>query len=300
MRGRTFSNQATQHIYQRTKDHGVWFYTTLDRLVYYSLAACKAKKYRVQVLAASIMYTHLHQTVRACCLEDLRAYLQDTNSCFGRLYNYEYHRKGQLFDDDPGRSQKNSSKEQRSNLIYVYNNHVEKGLCSRAVEERWSFLAFAVCDNPFSKAIDRKRLSKPLSMSMKLVDRRVGRLKALEYQDLHRIQKRLTEEEWEQFVDYAITKYAWIDYDGAVSLFGGLKEMILAIDSTTGGEYDIREDYSRLKDTGYRDMIAWLEREHRLSGLFALSDEERMELLMECRRQLASHPDHLRRMFHVE
>lgn len=298
MRRRGFSSQATHHIYQRCASHGVLFYTVEDRLVYYTLAACKAKKHGIIVSAAALMYTHIHQSVHAPSLNALRAYLHDTGSSFSRLYNHHYGRHGRLFEKDPGRSQKYSSKDKRSNLAYVYNNHVEKGLCARAVEERWSLIAYACSTHPFSEKIVKRKASKALLKAIRLVNRRAEALKAMEYCDLEKVFDQLVGEEREQFIDYVISRYAWIDYSYAVAHFDSLSAMIIALDTMTGGEYEIREDYTKLKDTGYQELIQMAEKTGLLKDVFRMSTEEKIDAAYLLDRMTRAHPDHLRRFFH--
>jgi len=295
-----FSSNATQHIYQRCKDHGVVFYTTEDRIVYYTLAACKAKKYGISVYATSLMFTHLHQSISAGSLAALRSYLQDTNSAFSRLYNHHYKRSGKLFEKEPGRSQKLSSKDKRSNIIYVFNNHVEKGLCSRAVDERWSFLAYAFSNNPFSEPICLKSASRQLIRYLRLVDRRVSRLKAIEYCDLEKIFKVLSETEQEQFIDYVISRYALIDFSQAIRHFGSLETMMIAIESTTGGEYEIKEDYTKLKDTGYIELLDIARTEGFLDDVYSMNSEEKAGKIVAILSRCNISVDHLRRFFHKD
>lgn len=298
-----------QHIYQRGKDHGVIFYTTEDRLVYYTLAAVNAKKYSIIVPAASIMFTHLHQSVIAASLENIRAYLHDTGTSFTRLYNNRYKRKGKLFERLPGRAQKFGAKDKRSNLIYVYNNHVEKGLCRQASEERWSFLAYAASDHPFSKPIMLSKASSSIRKALHLIDRRIAKQKGLEYTDLDKVTASLTEEEIEQFIDYVISRYALIDFGYATAFFGTLDNMILAINSTTGGEYEINEDYTRYKDTAYIELCKMLTDKEiatrcglpsaDIGRIYNLSDEELSDILSHTSRYCRSVTrDHIHRFFH--
>lgn len=300
MKGKGFSKRAIQHIYMRCKDRGVLFYTIQDRLVYYTLAAVKAKKHGIKVYAASLMFTHIHQSVSADSIDSLRNYIHDTNTSFSRLYNKHYNRTGTLFERRPGHSQKITSKEKRSNIIYVFNNHVEKGICKTAISERWSFLAYGSSDHPFSHELNRDRCSKSLKRYLNLIDRRINRLKGLEYCDLDRAFAILSSEEKEQMVDYIISGYSLIDFSIAIPHFGSFQSMITAIDSTTGGEYEIQEDYTKLKDTGYVDLIRQAESEGYLPKLYSLSNKERMEKVVFYSQFLSSHSDHLRRFFHYD
>lgn len=291
---------ALQHIYQRAIDRGVIFYTIEDRLVYYTLAASYAKRHNVKVYSASVMFTHLHQVVRSPSLSVLRAYLRDINSSFSRLYNSHYGRVGRLFEKPPGISQKENSKAGRTSLIYVFNNHVEKRLCKRAVDERWSLLSYALSDHPFSETVDFKNASKTLVKAIRLVDRRIRKLKGLEYVDLDKILPNLNMTEHEQFIDYVIYRYAWIDFDAAASLFNDIDKMIMAIDSSTGSEYGIKEEYSSLSDKPYLELTDIARSKGVLGKIYRLSPYEKASLIMATGRITSAHRYHLCKFFHEE
>lgn len=295
---KSFRPKSIQHVYQRSLDRGVLFYTVADRLVYYTLAAVKSKKHNVRVYAAALMFTHIHQSLAPYSLDDLLWYLHDLDTSFVRLYNARYHRTGRLFDQRTGRSQKLSLKEKRTNLIYVYNNHVEKGLCRHAVDERWSLLAYAMSDHPFSPEM-KKPVSRHLSRALKLVDRRVEAGKALEYCDLDGIFSRLDRTELQQFIDYVISRYRLVDFEGAAAHFGSLENLIAAADATTGGEYDIREDYSKDRDTGYAILARNAAANGYLRDIFVLSDEARLEAAEMSVRLAGVSLDQIRRFFRL-
>lgn len=295
---RAFSTSAAQHIYQRSIDHGVIFYSLEDRIVYYTISATKAKIRNVRLAAASIMFTHTHQSLYANSLRDIDGYLHDIGTSFSRAYNCRYGRTGRLVERRPGRSQKKRDKDKRSNLIYVYNNHVEKGLCKSALEERWSFLAYAFSNHPFSEEINIKRISKPLRRFLKLVDRRVERNQPLKYSDLDRIMPMLSNVEQEQFVDYVIKKYSWIDFNLAVKEFKDIQSMLTAVESSTGSEYDINEDYSPDKDWVYLDLVRIAEKNTFIREIYKMTKQEKLKLLNSLNRKTSATKDQLGKFLH--
>ena len=292
-----FSPSSVQHIYQRAIDKGVIFYTLEDRMVYYTLAAVKAKRHSIRVVAASIMFTHMHQSVIAPSSETLRSYLHDTDTSFTRLYNFRYKRHGRLFEKPPGRSQKRSPKEQRANLAYVYNNHVEKKICRRATGERWSLLAYSDTENPFSKA-DAKTCSSSLMKAMRLVNRRVKKNTPLEYVDLDRIRHAMSHDEYECFIDYAISRYGWIDYSFGDNLFGSHDKMLTALDSMAGSEYEIREVYTNKPDTVYNELVYTLSKLNLLSEIYAVTTEKRTDLMLFALKIPGISPSQVEAFFH--
>lgn len=288
------------HVYQRALDKGVIFYTVEDRLVYYTLAAVKAKRHHIRVYAGSIMFTHAHHSVEAASWDPVANYLRDTGSSFVRLYNKRHSRKGQFLERHPGHDPKYSSKDKKSNLIYVFNNHVEKKLCKRALDERWSLLAYAFSDHPFSAEIDFQRASRVLLKAVRLVNRRVRKLQGLEYRDLDKILPNLKEEEREQFIDYVISRYAWIDFSGLVKMFGSLESSIIAIDSTTGGEYNVKEDFTHFPDMPYLELINLAESRNLLTRIFSMNPSEKANIILWARRYTSANNLHLSKFFHEE
>lgn len=300
MKRNGFQTGAVHHIYQRFKDKGVLFYDLQDRLVYYTLAATASKKFQTTVSAASLMFTHIHQCCEAGSKKALTEYLRTTDSSFARLYNFRYRRGGHLFDRPVGHSCKLTAKEKRSALIYVFNNHVEKGLCREAIEERWSFIAYAFSSHPFSEEINKKKASGALLKALRLIDRRISKNKALEYADIDRILPKLNEMETEQFVDYVISHYAWIDFPRTVSRFQSLDALIVALNSTTGSEYGIKEDFTREKDTGYVSLLEYARRKGILNRIFTMSGSEKLEFIINARHETQARDSQLKRLLHYD
>lgn len=294
------SQNGLYHLYLRARDKGVIFYTLEDRLVYYTVCAVKAKECDVRIAAAAIMFSHIHLSARTEAERNIRTFLQKTGTSFSRLYNSRYERTGRLFDRGPGQSYKTSTKEQRTNIIYVFNNHVEKGLCRTASAERWSFLAYADCANPFSIPYDKKQSSKEFLKACRLVDRRVKKLKPMEYCDFDIIFPRLAETEKNQFVDYVITKYGLIDFSVAVTLFGSIDALRLAAESTTGGEYDIREEYTRQSDNAYVELVHFASMSGFVKKIYTMGTAEKLKWIEECVRRTSASFAQLRKFFHEQ
>ena len=90
-------------------------------------------------------------------------------------YNSAHDRKGPLFEDRSGSSVKKGIKLLRSAISYLYNNPVEKMLCSRAQDYR------------FSNKIIRKEASSKLRRIIKEIDYEPGRGMYLSYPQLRRM-----------------------------------------------------------------------------------------------------------------
>lgn len=298
VRRKTFIPDAIQHIYQGAEDCGVIFYLDEDRLVYLTTAAVKKRKYGVKVCAAAIMFTHIHQSAIARSLKLLRKYLQDTNSTMSRAYNIRHSRIGRLFGKPPGIAQKRSWKEKKGNIIYVFNNHVEKKICTSAVSERWSLLAYAFSDHPFSEPIMSP--SRLLARALRLVDRRVKKGLPLKYSDLHNVLPKLDNVEREQYIDYVICHYRFLDYDVAVSYFKDYESMVLAVDSMEGGEFNIKEDYYNASDKPFKELVEWFRRNSEAVSPYALTDSEKLNLIVRAKMETSARDCHLRRFFHMD
>lgn len=287
------------HVYIRVDDLGMLFYREEDRLVYYTICATIAKRYNVKVLAAALMFTHIHLTILVEERENLSDFLRDVGSIFVRTYNWRYSRKGKLLDENPGKAEKESLKKIRSNIIYVFNNHIEKGLCSKATKHRWSFLAYAEKKFPFSDSIG-KNASRKLLCAIRLVDRHVMKNKFLEYQRIDVLLKKLNTSEREQFFDYVIQAYSLIDFSMAASYFKDIPSMILATESTTGSEYDMKEEYIRLSDIPYTELLKFAEENGFLSRIYTMNSEERLYWIEQARHQTSAKLHHLKKFFHYE
>lgn len=289
---------AIQHIYHRAQDKGVIFYIDEDRIVYYTTAAAVKRKYDLTIYASSLMFTHVHHSVKCRSLRILRKFLQDLDSIFARAYNKEHKREGQLFCNQPGISQKASWKAKKSNIIYVFNNHVEKKICTSAVQERWSLLAYAMSEHPFSAPIVSPSAS--LIRAIHLVDRRVSSNLPLKYRDLHKILPSLDNIEKEQFFDYVIVKFALIDYESASEYFQDFDSMMTAVNSVEGGEWNLKEDYYNAPDIQFLELTTWFSANSKHKSPYSLSSLEKMELIVRAKHETSALDCHLERFFHMK
>lgn len=289
---------AIQHIYQRALDKGVIFYTDEDRIVYYTTAAAVKRKYDITVCASSLMFTHMHHSVKCRSLRILRKFLQDLDSTFARAYNKEHKREGQLFCNQPGISQKASWKAKKTNIIYVFNNHVEKKICTSAVQERWSLLAYAMSEHPFSEPIVSP--SAGLKRAIHLVNRRVSSNLPLKYKDLHKILPSLDNIENEQFIDYVIVKFALIDYVSASEYFQDFDSMMTAVNSVEGGEWNLKEDYYNAPDTQFLELTKWFSANSNQKSPHSLSAPKKWDMIMRAKYETSALDCHLERFFHLK
>lgn len=74
--------------------------------------------------------------------------------------------------------------------------------------------------------------------------------------------------------------------------------MISAINTTTGGEYDISEDYTTDKDTGYLELINVMKGRCPVSDIFNMSGIDQMGTFMYARQRTAASDAQIRKFLH--
>lgn len=183
-------------------------------------------------------------------------------------YNSAHDRIGPLFEERFGSSVKSGIKLLRSAISYLNNNQVEKMICSRAQDYR------------FSNKIIRRETSGQLRRIIKEIGYEAGRGMYLSYPQLRRLLSGLAEEERNQGIDYIISRYSVIRYDLLEGCYGGHDNMLMAINSNAGSEYEINEVKYVKSDREYREQIRYV-REHgfkHAGDVISLSDDEKFDL----------------------
>ena len=66
---------------------------------------------------------------------------------------------------------------------------------------------------------------------------------------------KLSRTECNQLTDFIISTYSVIDYEESLNHFGSYESMLLAIHSTTGSEYDLKEHFNGKRDDVYAKLI---------------------------------------------
>lgn len=255
VRKRRIIENAFQHIYQNTCRGVLLFYDNLDRLVYYTAFSVTARKYQAQVLAISLMYDHTHSSVRLDNPARMGDFVRDYTSVYAMEFNRDIGRHGPLFRCAYGNSPKSGAKKIRTNVTYIDNNAVEKKLFERADQDRWNMIAFLNSPHPFSEKIDRSHASRKLLRSLKRVEAFSKANAFLSYRILRSLFDGLTEKEKEQLTDFIIYTYLPIDKEKRMLLYGDYQTMLIAINSNTGNEYDLKEDFDNEPHTIYRDHL---------------------------------------------
>ena len=301
-RKRSFQKNVLNHCYQRTADGGVFFYSNLDYLVWFTIVCTTSRKRKVRILAMCPMPDHTHFSIEAASSTELSAFMRDYSSLFALEHNKVCHWKGPLFETPFGSAPKYSDKKVRTNLIYVWNNPPERKLARKAEEYRWTFLAYAVSDHPFSRKLVIRDSRWPVQKAVKEVKTQFKAGKHLSYAMLKRLYGPLTTEEKQQLTDYIISTFNVIDYKEAISYFGRYQDLLLAVHSTTGSEYDIKETFVGKTDKDYSAMVQILMRERPLRDIhdiLALSNEEKYELFLLLRRHSYATCEQIAKFLHL-
>lgn len=298
---RNVSPQSFQHVYKICVDGGVVFYRTVDHLVYYTIESVMSMRYKIPVLARCQMFNHTHKLCAPVDPQQLADCESNINIAFSREYNKEYGRTGRLFRGPFGSAPKWTDKDRKSALLYILNNPVEKKLCRRAVEERWTFLAYYQQDYPFSKKPVLSKARWALRNAMKIVESEFKGGRYLRYALLNRLFETLIPEEQEQLTDYIIQLYFCFDREACCQLFESLQQMAAAADVSKGKEFDVGEEFDPSSDVPYREMGQIAMRYHMQGpGLFKLSDSRRERLATYFRQRTAASEVQIARFLHLK
>lgn len=256
MRGRKrkiFPN-TFQHIFQRAVDQGVLFFSDADRLVFLTLMYVYKQKFGITILAVALMFDHFHGLVKAATKEILALFVGTMTGMYAKLFNNDTGRKGPLFRKAYGNATKTGAKKIRTCIAYIFNNSVEKKLFGKAEDDRWNLLAYLLSDHPFSEPIKPRHASRKLLRSMKEADSHFRNNNFLNYSTIRRLFRNLDEKEYQQLMDYIIVLYLPIDKEEVLSYYKSAGDMVLAINSNTGSEYEVDEEYDPESHCDYAAM----------------------------------------------
>lgn len=258
---------VVKHVYNRTRNGGLLFYSVIDCLVYFTLFCSLSRKYDIIVLGLCLMFDHIHILSEIQTHSQITCLMRESSSRYARAFNMSSGMEGQIFDKSFGCAIKVGGKKVRTNIAYLYNNPVEKKLCKKAEEYRWNFLAYRNSTHPFSPAIYMEKARKPLRDALAEVKSARSDDKPLTYNQLYRLIDKLDKTEREQLTDYIISTYNCIDYDAASAYYNSFDDMLIAIHSNTGSEYDIQEISTRGDDRVYKMMTRTLMKEYKMSNV---------------------------------
>jgi REP element-mobilizing transposase RayT len=278
---RKFTPRECMHIYQRTINGFNIFYDREDALVFYTIFSVLAKFYNVRVLALCLMVDHVHSLLSSDVLSNISAFVRHYTSLFVSEYNQSIGRHGPLFHKSFGSAPKVGGKKVRSTVVYIGNSPVEKALCSKAEEYRWNFLAYLENENPFSTYKPTSLFSMKLRRAFAEAKGAHGRNRYLTYGQVIRMFDGLAEDESELLTHYIIRLYLPVDKDMLMSYYASYSDMLNAMCSTAGGEYDIREVFNPGPDVIYEKMESYVHGELHVSPtrrVIAMPMEAKLEI----------------------
>ena len=302
MKSRLIYRDILTHCYQRTADRGILFYTFSDYIVYFTIYCLMARKYNIRVLALCQMPDHIHDSIVSGCKRNISLFKSEVNKRFSRAWNSNISSSGSVFEGPFGSAPKIGDKKARSNLIYVYNNPVERRLVKRAAEYRWNYLAYGHSSHPFSEKLVIRYSSPALQRAVKEVKRVFLAGLPMNYALLKRLFDSLDRMERLQLTDYIISTYNIIEYDSASRFFGGFEDMIRAIDSSTGNEFDLNEIFVGKSDICYRQMTSALLQEQHLKDIHEIltkTKEEKYDLLLLLMKHTSADPKQISKFLHL-
>lgn len=264
------------HIYQRTIEGHLIFYDLEDFLVFYTIFSIVSRYYNITILELCLMVDHIHILISSTSMRQISLFIQHYTSLFVREYNHGIHRTGSFFKKSFGSAPKKNGKKIRSTIVYIGNNPVEKGLCKNAEDYKWNFLSY------MKKGADNiKRVSRKLERRLKEIKQSKERLNYLNYIQLRRMLKGLSSSERETLTDFIIRIYFPFDSHALLSYYDSYEDMLIAMKSSSGNEYDIRETYNPGSDTIYRDMISEIHKEFPdmpVRKITVLPDENKIQI----------------------
>lgn len=300
---RKFFSGVVNHIYQRTIDGSHLFYCVEDCLVFYTMFSVCAKAAEIEPMMLCIMHNHFHCLAKTQSRDKLSNFFDHLTAWYVREYNHHVGRKGKLLKKNFGSAPKWDEKRLRSCIIYIGNNPVEKQFCKRAQDYRWNFIAYAQSANPFSKKIIKSQISYKLSKALKEVDIMQSLNLPLKYAQIIRLTEKLNDTEFEQFTDYVINRYLPFDYDELLSHFKSYDSMLLAMESTTGEEFDIQESRDSFSLESFKEMMRHMEKKmprHTVRKITTLSIDEKIEIYKELQKHTSATGQQICNFLHIK
>ena len=240
----------------------VLFYSVKDILVFYTILYTLKKKYRLKIPGLVCMYNHYHMNIQADSQRTVSDFICEFESTYSREFNRELGISGALFGHAYGLANKIGDKKKRDACAYLYNNPVEKRLCRRAEDYRWNFLAYYRNDHPFSEKLVVRRASTEMKKALAEVKYLFNNGQYVNYTFLKKWFGILDQRETNQLIDQIISKFRVVDYEEAIRLYGSYETMLTAINTNTGSEHDIHEDYSEKSYVPYNKLFRVLTTEY--------------------------------------
>ena len=296
---RRFSADGVIHIYQRTVSGFNLFYSLEDFLVFYTIVSVQARKFGINMLGMCLMIDHTHLLAAAKTFSQLCQFISAYTSLYVREFNKRTGRSGPLFETPYGSALKLELKKIRAAIAYLLNNPVEKQLCPVAEEYKWNFLRYY---DPDKKPTKRRKSSRRIQRSLKIIDEAFRNNSYLNYALLDNIFRNLDSNEKEHITDYIMSLYFPFKKDMPQKYFGSYEELVTAINSNTGSEYEITEKHYCKTDVPYREILRYLKT-HGIKDpktLITASAETKKHFFTVLRKNTVATPIQIRKYLHWE
>ncbi len=124
-------------------------------------------------------------------------------------------------------------------------------ICKNVKDYRWNFISYYHNRSPYSIAYKVRELSFNLREARKATEYYKNNGRYLSYALLSIISDKLNQIEKEQLIDYIVTIYCPIQFEELTKHYGSYEKMVLAIESNTGSEYDLKEDFNPDSESVY-------------------------------------------------
>ena len=296
---RRFCAGGVLHVYQRTVSGFNIFYSLEDFLVFYTIISVKARKFKINLLGLCLMIDHIHVLVTGDVLSHISRFVSEYSSLFVREFNAWTGRTGALFESAYGSSIKTEAKKIRSVIAYLFNNPVEKMLCKNAEEYRWNFLEYF---NPNYKLPHKKmrEYSHAMRRAIKIVESHFKQGKHLRHALLNTLYSPLDITEKNLLTEYIIWKYLPFNIEATNSYYRSYEDMVKAINSNTGSEYDIKERHYCKTDVPYREMITLLKKSglKKVHDVIVAPDDEKRSLYSMLKSKTSASGTQIKKFLH--
>ena len=241
---RVYREGFPHHVFTRSKNGGILFYSTSDCLFYTTLYCCLARRHKICTRAFSIMPNHIHSNEQSPDKKTFLHFHRQLNSDFSREYNRAHGRTGPLFDAEFGYAAKTAGKKIRDNICYIANNACVGKMAKDVLDYRWNLLAYRQTDHPFSEKIVLRHSSRPFQRAVRMVNYYRKYDHPMSYARQKVVFKGLTLSERQQIIDYILSKYNCMDYVSMEGFYGNsFDKACLSWRTNSGSEHDIPEDY---------------------------------------------------------
>lgn len=301
-RKRRFIPSECNHVYQRSDRGCNIFYDDEDYLLCFMILSVFARKHKIKLLKICFMVDHVHILLEAESCEHMSAFVRDYTSAFVMEYNTSIGRSGRLFYKSFGSAPKQGDKKMRSVIVYIGNNPVEKGMCRYAEEYRWNFIRYMLPRGMQQKKVRANRASRKLLRCFKRVKAAAKSGAYMNYTQLYDMFSDLNEVEREYLVDSIIMAYYPFDDDCILGLYDDWQQVINAMHSTAGSEYDLKEKWYSKSDEIYMKISSYVRDTLKIwpiRNVLKLSFEQKNLLAVELKLNTGASDYEVRKFLHL-